>query len=129
MKKFKLFEKNVKYFQKLTVVYGGEFGGLTAIQTTALNWTVLPHYYNCPENMNGVVLEHKPREKRSTRKLNISYNTPLVVYDGWLDIDTESIVYKKVRENVHESRYDMHSKQYFYDLLEQYPDGILFTDI
>ncbi len=115
--------------QKITLVYQGEFGGVTAIPTTYLGSRPAPHYQNCPASMVGVAIQHKPRGKRKAGYRTIAYNIPVVIYDGWKDIDVDSLVYKTLGVHMKESRYSMHDNRYFADLLAAWPDDVIFKHI
>jgi hypothetical protein len=128
MKKYNLISEHLTEGQKITLVFQGEFGGVSAIQTTYIGCHPTPHYQNCPENMIGVTIAHRPRGNRKRYYKTISYNTPIVVYDGWVSIDTDNLVYKTTGDHLSESRYAMHDSQYFFDLLKIKPNAIL-TDI
>jgi hypothetical protein len=79
--------------------------------------------------MTGVSVLHKPRGKRRAGYKTVHYNIPLVVYDGWRDIDTDSLVFRPVGGGMKESRYAMHDGRYFTDLLAAWLDGVIFADI
>jgi hypothetical protein len=129
MKKHDLVAGHLVEGQKITLVYRGEFGGVAAIPTTYLGCRPAPHYQNCPADMVGVAILHKPKGKRKAGYKIIAYNIPLVVYDGWQDIDVDSLVYKPLDDHLQESRYAMHDNRYFSDLLAARPDGVIFADI
>lgn len=126
MKKYELFQENVKRGDKITVVTSGSFGGIYAIPMTNESSSPSPHYYNCDEELNGVEIICTPKGKRTPYKLTIDYNAPFIVYKGFVKIDAESILYEK-KGNVQISRYTMFDPRIFTDCLEKYPDEIIFT--
>lgn len=128
MKKFSLFQENVQEGEKITVVVQGEFGGVVAIQMTYIGSEAIAHYYNCPSDMYGGRLVFKPKGKRRAYETRIDYSVPLIVYKGYVNIDTESIVYRTCG-NSKISRYGMHDPRYFTDVLKKYPNSVLFSDI
>lgn len=128
MNKTELFQKNVKEGDKITVVAQGEFGGLSVSQMTYIGSSPTPHYYNCPPEMNGVTLFFKPKGKRCAYKMTLEYSAPLIVYKGFVNIDADEIVFKKCG-NAKMSRYGMHDPRYFTEVLEKYPNKVLFSDI
>lgn len=126
MKKYELFQENVKQGDKITVVTSGSFGGMCVIPMTYESSSPSPHYYNCDEELNGVELIGTPKGKRTLYKLTIDYNAPVIVYKGFVKIDAESIIYEK-RGDVKISRYTMFDPRFFTDCLEKYPSDILFS--
>jgi hypothetical protein len=129
VKKYNLVAEHLKEGQKITLVFQGELGGISAIPTTYLSCQPAPHYQNCVDAMIGVSILHKPAGKRTARHTTIAYNIPLAVYDGWQDIDTDSLVFKPLEAGVKISRYDMHDSRYFSDLIKAKPDGVIFVDM
>lgn len=128
MKKYELFRENVKRGDKITVVTSGSLGGMCVIPMTYESGSPSPHYCNCGMELYGVEIICTPKGKRSPHKLTIDYITPLIVYKGFVKIDTDSIIYEK-KGNVKISRYTMFDPRIFTDCLEKYPDAILFFDI
>ncbi len=128
MKKFELFQKNVKEGDKITVVMQGSLGGVTVSQMVYISSSASEHYYNCPQDMCGVTLVFKPKGRRTTCKKTIDYDVPLIVYKGYTDIDVDSIMYLTCG-NTKISRFGMFDSRYFTDILKKYPNGILFRDI
>lgn len=126
MKKYELFQENIKRGDKITVVTSGSFGGICVIPMTYDSSSPLPHYYNCAKELNGVEIICTPKGKRTHYKLTIDYNAPVIVYKGFVKIDAESIIYEK-RGNVQISRYTMFDSRLFTDCLEKYPDDIIFS--
>lgn len=134
MKKYSLVAEHLVEGQKVTLVFQGEFGGMVSIRTTYLGCRPAPHYQKCPDSMVGVSILHKPKGKRKSGYKTIGYNIPLIVYNGWRDIDTDSIVYNSLPSpyadvTVMESRYAMHDDRYFSELLAAMPDGVIFADV
>lgn len=131
MKKFELVNSKLTKGQKITIVSGGEFGGLYAVQTIYESCKPNRHYQDCPESMMGVTILHTPKRKRKMYQTGISYNTPLVIYDGWIDIDTDNIMFDTLEENakctVRQSKYTMFDNRYFEDLVNQYGKGIVMS--
>ena len=129
MKKYNLVRDHLSEGQKITLVYQGEFGGLSVVQTTYLGCKPAPHYLNCCDSMVGVRICHKPRGKRKSGHKTISYNVPLVIYDGWQHIAADEIMFNRVGEDTLKSKYTMHDNCYFTDLLRAKPDCVIFADI
>lgn len=128
MKKYNLFQENVKEGDKITVVTQGEFGGLFISQMTYIGSTPAEHYCGCPQEMYGVTLLFKPKRRRNTYKITLEHSTPLIVYKGYVSINADEIVFKKCG-NAKMSRYGMHDSRYFTDTLKEYSENILFSDI
>lgn len=132
MKKYNLVNNNLTEGQKITIVCTGGFGGMFVIQTTYSSCKPVSHYYNCPDSMCGVSIRHTPKGKRKLRQLAIGYDTSLVIYNGWHNIDADSIIYNTsdLGDGItQESKYTMHDNKYFADLLKIKPNGIICTDI
>ncbi len=128
MKKYKMFQESVKEGDKITVVTQGSLGGVTVSQMVYIGSSPSDHYYNCPQDMCGVTLTFKPKGQRTYYKTTVDYITPLIVYSGYVDIDTDSIVFLTFG-NAKISRYTMHDPRYFTEILEKYPKGVIFCDI
>lgn len=129
MKKYKLFEENLHEGQKITIAMQGWVGGICVIQTTYSRCEPAPHYLNCPESKIGVKVIHKPKGKRSVYETTIDYITAVIVYDGWVDLDTDDVVYEDLGNGRKMSRYTMNDRRMFDDLLSKYPKGVIFSDI
>ena len=129
MRKYNLINAHLTEGQRITLVYQGSFGGMSMAHTTYLSCAPAPHYQNCGDAKMGVSIRHKPWKKRSEKATTISFNTPLVVYDGWQEIDIDGLMYNQIDETLRESKYDMFDRRYFYDLLASYPDSVIFADI
>ena len=131
VKKFELVNSALTKGQKITLVSGGEFGGLYAVQTVFDSCKPNRHYQDCPESMIGVTILHTPKHKRKMYQTGISYNTPLVIYDGWVDIDTDSLMYETLEEHddytLRKSKYLSFDNRYFTDLISQYGKGIVMS--
>ena len=128
----------LKQGDKITLVSESEFGGMWAVQTVFDHAEISKHYQNCPESMYGVKICHRPKGKRKLYASNISYNVPFAIYKGWVDIDTENIVYniKPLTEKekaagitqIRESKYTAFDPCNFADLKKAYPDYLVFSD-
>ncbi len=129
MKKYNLVKENLTEAQKITLAFQGDFGGIVAIQALYIRCEIAPHYANCDESLNGVKLIFKQKSKRTASCKTISYNVPLVIYNDWLEIDADTILYEDKGDGIKEGKYLAHDNQYFYDLIEKYPDNIIFSDI
>jgi hypothetical protein len=111
--------RKLKEGQKVTIVTNGEFGGIVVMQTTIDNMYPQAHYLNCPNDLYGVRLLHQPKGKRRLRENIISYNHHVLVYDGWIEVDEENIMFNKVENNgyvVKSSKYLAYDVRYFYDV-------------
>lgn len=75
--------------QKVTIVYIGDFGGVTILQTIVEKVEQSRHYQNCPENQIGAIITHKPKGKRKFWKTNFDYMKNILVYDGWIKINDD----------------------------------------
>lgn len=128
MKKYNLFQENVKEGNKITVVSQGEFGGVCVSQMTYLGSEPAAYYCGCPQEMYGVALLFKPKGRRRTYKMTLEYSALLIVYKGYVNINVGDIVYKRCG-NAKISRYGMHDSLYFTDTLKAYPNFVLFSDI
>jgi hypothetical protein len=129
MKKYNLVAEHLVKEQKITLVHRSEFGGVSATQTTYLGCRPAPHYENCPDDRIGVAIFHKPRTKRKARYRTIPFSTPLIVYNGWRDIDTDALVFRQLGDDLKESRHTMFDDRFFTELLAAIPGGVIFSDI
>lgn len=129
MRKYNLFRENLKEGQRITIAMQGWVGGIWIIKTTYSGCEPAPHYVNCPEDKIGVKIVHKLKGKKNMCETTIDYISPIVVYDGWVDIDTESIIYENLGNGRKISRYAMTDRRMFDDLLAKYPDPVIFSDI
>ena len=116
MKMYQEFSNKLNKGQKITLVSFGEFGFLGMTQTTFEEVTPKNHYQNCPEDMIGVQLIHKPKRKRTAYRKIISYNNSVLVYDGWVDIDMDSIQYNQIDKYTRETKYSCFDSRYMTDV-------------
>ena len=129
--RFKGFE-NIKEGQKITIVTSGNFGGISIVKTTFMNVTPEEYYVDCPADMVGIEIMHRPHRHRNTYILNMSYYSDFIVYDGWQDITTDCLYTTERRENgteIRRSKYRSFDKQNFEEIKKTFPDSILFDSL
>lgn len=113
---------------KITIVSQNDLGFDYVVKMRFLKCNPSPHYYNCPDAKIGVEIIGVPQRKRSAYRLKIDFLTPFIIYDGWRDIDLESVLFNKdEHENVTitTSKYLAFDSQKYIDISERYSDGIL----
>lgn len=125
MKMYNEMSSTLKEGQKITLITFGEFGFLGMSQTVFNSVKPKQHYQNCPENMIGVELIHKPKSKRTSYRKIIDYNNSVLIYDGWCQIDLDKIQYNygentkpKLFEFMRSSKYPCFDERYFQDVLK-----------
>jgi hypothetical protein len=136
MKKYNaVINSTLKQGQKITLVSQGEVGGFYSINTVYDHAEPSRHYQNCPNDMIGIKIFHTPKGKRNMRVSNISYNAPIIIYDGWIDIDRDKFMFNSLPlDNEHkqagildmrQSKYTMFDDRYFSDIQSAFPNYIL----
>ncbi len=131
MRKYELFE-NIKEGQKITIVSQNDFGFISIIQTVFLKAEPHSHYQNCPENMIGAKILHRPKRKRNNYYTVIAYNADVIVYDGWQNINTDCLYDTEVRPNgmeVKKSKYTSFDKRNFDEIKRAFPDNIIVDSL
>ena len=130
MKKFMLVNEALTEGQKITIVSTNSFGGLYVLQTVYHSCKPALHYQNCPESLIGVKITQKPKGKRNFYELTIDYNADLIIYDGWVNINTD-ILYDIENKNGYEikkGKYLSFDVRNFEEIIHHYGAGIV-TDI
>ena len=118
--------------EEITIVSQGSFGGMWVRHSRFLGADPKPHYANCPVGMIGTVMTHKPKGKRSVYKTVFDFNTPVVIYRGWVDIDVEKLVYNTYRQDgviIRESKYTAFDDTPFSDLIHAHPDYLIKDNV
>lgn len=113
---------------KITIVIQNDFGLDYVVKMRFIECNPLPHYYNCPEAQIGAEIIGVPQKKRSAYRYTIDYLTPFIIYDGWRDIDLESVLFEKEERGdvtISTSRYFSFDRQKYIKISERYSDGIL----
>jgi hypothetical protein len=130
MKKYELL-KDLKQGQKITIVSSNDMGFVYVIQTVYHERKPHHHYVDCPESMIGVTIVHKPKRKRSLYKTVIDYNAQMLIYDGWIDVDTDCIyeIEEKDGMTVKKSKYTAFDNRNFEEIKNHYSEGIIIEDI
>jgi len=102
--------------KKVTLITYGEFGFLALSQTIIQNVTPKEHYCNAPEDKMGVELIHKPKGKKKQWSKSIDYCNNVLIYDGYVDIDLDKIIYEELGNGMRKSRYTCFDKRYLEDI-------------
>lgn len=113
---------------KITIVSQNDFGFDYVVKMKFLKCSPSPHYYNCPNAQIGTEIIGIPQRKRRAYRLTIDYLTPFIIYDGWRDIDLESVLFEKEERGsvtISTGKYAAFDSQKYNDILERYSDGIL----
>lgn len=127
MKKYNLVNEALKEGQKITIVSTNSFGGLYVLQTEYKSCKPALHYQNCPENMIGVTIIHKPKRKRNLYQSTIDYNADLLIYNGWVDINTDVLynIENKGGTEIKRSKYLSFDSRNFKEITSHYGLGIV----
>ena len=127
--------KNLKDGDKITLIAFNDFGFLGMTKTTFQSVTPKPHYQNCPANMYGVELIHKPKGKRTSYRKTIDYNNSVLIYEGWKDIDIDKIQYN-YQDNIdpayayiRETKYCSFDKRYLKDITQVEKNPLITINI
>ena len=107
---------NLEDGQKITLVGFGEFGFLGVTQTTFKDVFTKPRYQNCPVKYNDVVIRHQPKRKRTMFDKRMNCDSPVIIFNGWVDIDKDKIMYNQLNEFTRETKYTCFDKRYFTDV-------------
>lgn len=130
MKKYNLVNEALKEGQKITIVSTNSWGGLYVLQTVYHSCKPALHYQNCPDDKIGVAILQKPKNKRKLYQVTIDYNSDLIIYDGWVDVNTDilyNIEHKDGCEIKH-SKYTCFDVRNFEEIAKHYGKGIV-TDM
>ena len=127
MKKYNLVNEALKEGQKITIVSTNSFGGLYVIQTVYNSCKPALHYQNCPDDKIGVTIVHKPKRKRSFFKTTIDYNADMIIYDGWVDINTDVLynIERKDGVTIKHSKYTYFDVRNFEEIIKHYGKGVV----
>lgn len=131
MKKYELFN-DIKKGQKITMVLQNAFGFISTIQTVFLGAAPNNHYQNCPENMIGAKILHRPKRKRNDYYTVIDYNADFMIYTGWQDITTDCIYNIEIRPDgteIRKSKYTSFDKRNFEEIKRAFPDNIIVDSL
>lgn len=105
--------------EKVTIVKFSEFG-FPVVFETVLNQVKNEPYAQYNESL---VLIHKPKRKRTLWKNIILPNENILVYRGWLNIDTDKLIYNVSNEagmTIKQSKYHSFDRQYLHDIVSVY---------
>ena len=116
-----LFEKlnNAEIFdKKVTMITYGEFGFLALSQTVIHSVTSKSHYCNAPDEKMGAKLIHTIKGKRKSQEKNIDYCNNVLIYDGYVNVDLDIIIYEDMGNGMRKSRYTCFDSRYLADIKE-----------
>lgn len=103
--------------RKVTIVKFNNFGWPVVMNTVIERLEVKP-YAQYKESLKII---HKPKRKRSSYYNMILPKESLMVFDGWLDIDTDKLTNDTIKDNEHvtvkQSKYGCFDKQFMIDAL------------
>lgn len=103
--------------RKVTLIKFSEFGFPVLINTVIKSVEVKPYaQYN-----ESLRIIHKPKNKRSLWQNIILPQDELLVYDGWLNVDLDSITKETLKENesvkVTQSKYSSFDRSFIADIV------------
>ena len=103
--------------RKVTIMKFNDFGWPVVMNTVIDRLEVKP-YAQYKESLKII---HKPKRKRSLYSNMILPKESLMVFDGWLDIDTDKLINSVIEDNDHvtvkQSKYRSFDKQFMIDAL------------
>lgn len=103
--------------RKVTIMKFNDFGWPVVFNTVIERLEVKP-YAQYKESLKII---HKPKRKRSLYSNLILPKEELLVFDGWLDIDTDNLMYNVTKDNEHvtvkQSKFGCFDSQFMADAL------------
>ncbi|MGG1664502.1 hypothetical protein [Brevibacillus sp. NRS-1366] len=103
--------------RKVTIVKFSDFGFPVVINTVIDRVVVEPY----AQHRESLKIIHKPKRKRSLFSNRILPKESMLVYEGWLDINTDSLTSTIVRQDQHvivkQSKYRSFDKQFIQDAI------------
>lgn len=103
--------------RKVTIVKFNDFGFPVVMNTVIERLEVKPY----AQYKESVKIVHKPKRKRTPCYNMILPQESLMVFDGWLDIDTDKLTNEVIKDNEHvtvkQSKYGCFDKQFMIDAL------------
>lgn len=123
MNKYEEFTKlSIKPDQEVTIVYREETGNMRTFRCKIKGAE--------PLEPNGVILDMHPKERKTAkRKIQIPFWQEFLIYDGYIEIDLSSFLYKAettYNGMLRKLKYDNYTSKAFYDIMEAYPNYLLF---
>lgn len=120
--------------QPITIVFRNDAGSIEIQQKKFYAIEEFIPYEGAPEESHGalVSLQHQfvCRARNITpRIIKLEFLTEFIIYDGWVDIDIDDIIYEirpnAKNENIRYLKYQSFNSQPFYEIAEKYPDFII----
>ncbi|MEK4006364.1 hypothetical protein [Paenibacillus sp. FSL H3-0333] len=103
--------------QKVTIVKFSEFGFPYAVNTTIDSLVVKPY----AQHKDSLYVTHKPKGKRKLWRDVFHPFQDFIVYDGWLNIDIDSLTKKVVSSNstmtIIQGNYNCFDRRYLSDIV------------
>lgn len=114
--KFAKVTTQLKQNSKATIIKFNEFGFPLVLHTVIKGFEIEPYaQYN-----DSLVIEHKPRQKRRVWETRVLPYEELLIYDGWIDIDTDKAMNNIIDSNeyvtVKQSKYKCFDKRFLSDI-------------
>jgi len=107
--------KSLEEGHKVTIVKFGCFGFAEAIQTKIYEIKERQHYEGATDK--DLVITHKAKGKRHISEDTTAYNLPLLVFDGWTNIDADTLQYEQIEKGTKKSKYTAFNNQIFNDII------------
>lgn len=111
--------------RKVTIVKFSDFG-FPVVMNAVIDKVVVERYAQYTESLEIV---HKPKRKRSLYSTRIFPKDSMLVYEGWLDIDTDSLTSTIVKQDQHvtvrQSKYRSFDKQFIQDAIESISGNLI----
>ncbi|MET3209942.1 UNVERIFIED_CONTAM: hypothetical protein ABIC26_002890 [Paenibacillus sp. PvR008] len=114
--KFAKVTKQLKSESKATIIKFNEFGFPVILHTVIKGFEIKPYaQYN-----DSLVIEHKPKQRRKVWETRVLPYEELMIYDGWVDIDTEKALHNIIKSDdyvtVKQSKYGCFDKRFLSDI-------------
>lgn len=130
MNKFeKIKALDLESYQKITIIKRDEAGNIEVLQKKFLSVEPFIPYEGAADKFTGAILtlgHTRNRKEYPLRKETIQYFQEYIIYDGWVDINLDNILYEphvtEKGNHVRFLKYPSYQPYAFLDILEAYPD-------
>ncbi|MDP9675204.1 hypothetical protein J2W97_001187 [Paenibacillus jamilae] len=114
--KFTKVTKQLKQDSKTTIIKFDEFGFPMVLHTVIKGFEIEPY----AQYSDSLVIEHKPKQKRKAWKTRVLPYEELMIYNGWVEIDTDKIMHNVIKSDeyvtIKQSKYKCFDKSFLSDI-------------
>ncbi|WP_311078260.1 hypothetical protein [Paenibacillus polymyxa] len=114
--KFAKITKQLKQDSKSTIIKFNEFGFPMILHTVIKGFKIEPY----AQYSDSLVIAHKPKQRRKVWETRVLPYEELMIYDGWVDIDTDKVLNNVIKSNdfvtVKQSKYRCFDKRFLSDI-------------